>query len=479
MNEPPRLAGARARSPDRAVRRRTAVRELASWWRAGEIVGLIGPNGAGKSTTLHAIMGAVPVATAMCAVRPVGPRSRARGDRALRRRTRPRGPQDLRRADGRGEPPARDRRASRPRGGRGSDGGGLRARSRRARVRPPAGRCAVGRAAAAARDRSRAGCRPDMLLLDEPSLGLAPRVVDIVFDALAEIRRRGITVLLVEQRAQRTVAFADRTYLMANGEVRLRSRPADADDTEAMVPPTSRERRSVASLDAQTIVDAVGLGAVYALMAVGIGLVFGVLRLVNFAYGQVDDGRRVRARVHVAGGLADVGRHRDVLRVVVVALRALMVGSSSVRYDPVAGRDARDDLRRRVPAPEHRAPDECGDRSASRQRRSCRSTARSRLERRDPQGDDRRDGRGGVCPRALVLLLERTRSACRCARPRWTSPPRACWAYGQTGDRVAVLISALLAATVAVMLTIQFPLVTPGFALKDTIVVLAASSSAG
>ncbi len=43
----------------------------------------------------------------------------------------------------------------------------------------------------------------------------------------------------------------------------------------------------VAAVDAQTLVDAVGLGAVYALMAVGIGLVFGVLRLVNFAYGQL------------------------------------------------------------------------------------------------------------------------------------------------------------------------------------------------
>jgi len=43
----------------------------------------------------------------------------------------------------------------------------------------------------------------------------------------------------------------------------------------------------LAAVDAQTLVDAVGLGAVYALMAVGIGLVFGVLRLVNFAYGQL------------------------------------------------------------------------------------------------------------------------------------------------------------------------------------------------
>jgi branched-chain amino acid transport system ATP-binding protein len=76
---------------------------------------------------------------------------------------------------------------------------------------------------------------PRLLLLDEPSLGLAPRIVDVVFDALAEIRRRGVTVLLVEQRAQRTVAFADRTYLVANGELRLVLGPDDADDTDKLV----------------------------------------------------------------------------------------------------------------------------------------------------------------------------------------------------------------------------------------------------
>ena len=77
--------------------------------------------------------------------------------------------------------------------------------------------------------------RPDLLLLDEPSLGLAPKIVDVVFDALTEVRRRGVTVLLVEQRAQRTVAFADRTYLMSNGEIRLTLTPADAGDTDRMV----------------------------------------------------------------------------------------------------------------------------------------------------------------------------------------------------------------------------------------------------
>ena len=85
---------------------------------------------------------------------------------------------------------------------------------------------AIGRALVAA---------PDVLLLDEPSLGLAPTVVDTVFTALTQIRERGVTILLVEQRAQRTVALADRTYVLANGELRMTLTPADADDTEKMI----------------------------------------------------------------------------------------------------------------------------------------------------------------------------------------------------------------------------------------------------
>jgi branched-chain amino acid transport system ATP-binding protein len=85
---------------------------------------------------------------------------------------------------------------------------------------------AIGRALVAA---------PDVLLLDEPSLGLAPTIVDAVFAALVAIRERGVTVLLVEQRAQRTVALADRTYVLANGELRMTLTPADADDTDKMI----------------------------------------------------------------------------------------------------------------------------------------------------------------------------------------------------------------------------------------------------
>jgi branched-chain amino acid transport system ATP-binding protein len=76
---------------------------------------------------------------------------------------------------------------------------------------------------------------PSVLLLDEPSLGLAPTTVDLVFSTLATIRDRGLAILLVEQRAQRTVALADRTHVLANGELRLTLTPKDAGDTDRMV----------------------------------------------------------------------------------------------------------------------------------------------------------------------------------------------------------------------------------------------------
>ncbi len=73
---------------------------------------------------------------------------------------------------------------------------------------------------------------PAVLLLDEPTLGLAPSVVASLFETLAEIRSRGVTILLVEQRAQLTVAFADQTHVMRNGELVATLAPGDADDVE-------------------------------------------------------------------------------------------------------------------------------------------------------------------------------------------------------------------------------------------------------
>jgi urea transport system ATP-binding protein len=76
--------------------------------------------------------------------------------------------------------------------------------------------------------------RPDVLLLDEPSLGLAPTIVERLFETLGEIRERGVSILLVEQRAQLTIAFADRTHVIANGKLRLTLGPHEAGDIERL-----------------------------------------------------------------------------------------------------------------------------------------------------------------------------------------------------------------------------------------------------
>lgn len=61
--------------------------------------------------------------------------------------------------------------------------------------------------------------RPRLLLLDEPSLGLAPKISDLVFNLIAELRKDGMTVLLVEQKARQTLKVADRAYLLETGRV--------------------------------------------------------------------------------------------------------------------------------------------------------------------------------------------------------------------------------------------------------------------
>ncbi|HZR91250.1 MAG TPA: ABC transporter ATP-binding protein [Gaiellaceae bacterium] len=213
-----------------------AVRHLDLEVARGEIVGLIGPNGAGKSTTLHAIMGLVQARSGD--IRLAGASIRGRPPEAISRAgiaLVPEGrrifaeltvSENLRL----GLVGRRDRAGAqadvdwvldlfpvvREFAGRhaGSLSGGQQQQ------------LAIARALVAG---------PDLLLLDEPSLGLAPTVVDVVFGALAKIRERGVTVLLVEQRAQRTVALADRTYVMTNGEIRMTLTPADAADTERIV----------------------------------------------------------------------------------------------------------------------------------------------------------------------------------------------------------------------------------------------------
>jgi branched-chain amino acid transport system ATP-binding protein len=63
--------------------------------------------------------------------------------------------------------------------------------------------------------------RPKVLLLDEPSMGLSPIMVDKIFEVVADIHKRGTTILLVEQNASRALGLADRGYVMDSGEVTM------------------------------------------------------------------------------------------------------------------------------------------------------------------------------------------------------------------------------------------------------------------
>jgi len=213
-----------------------AVRGLSLVAERGEIVGLIGPNGAGKSSTLHAIMGVVRPSAGEILVD--GASIRGRRPEVVARKGVALVPEGRRVfADLTVEENLRLGLA-----GRASRDGidedldwvyelfpivrEFRKRSAGALSGGQQQQLAIARALVA---------RPNVLLLDEPSLGLAPTVVDDVFAALAAIRERGVTALLVEQRAKRTVAFADRTYLIANGELRLTLTPQQADDTTTMI----------------------------------------------------------------------------------------------------------------------------------------------------------------------------------------------------------------------------------------------------
>jgi len=75
---------------------------------------------------------------------------------------------------------------------------------------------------------------PRLLALDEPSLGLSPTAVDTVFAAIAAVQARGTAVLLVEQRAQETVAAADRTYVLGEGRITMTLTPADAANSDLL-----------------------------------------------------------------------------------------------------------------------------------------------------------------------------------------------------------------------------------------------------
>jgi branched-chain amino acid transport system permease protein len=231
----------------------------------------------------------------------------------------------------------------------------------------------------------------------------------------------------------------------------------------------------LAALDAQTLADAVGLGAVYALMAVGIGLVFGVLRLVNFAYGQL-----VMAGAYTLAFTSDwpVAASVAACFVVVVAL--------SLTLDRAVFRPLRDAspavmlvttfaiafMLQAIALMVDIRDDTIGEPAASVAPLNQAITVAG--------VDVRKVTIVAVLVAAgalalLALLLARTTIGLHMRAA--ATDFRTARLLGVRANRVigfAVLLSGLLAATVAVLLTVQFPLVTPDFALRDTIVVLVA-----
>jgi branched-chain amino acid transport system ATP-binding protein len=99
------------------------------------------------------------------------------------------------------------------------------------RARQPAGSLSGGEQQMVAIGRALMA-RPRLLLLDEPSLGLAPIVVDEVFDALRHIAREGVAVLVVEQDVERALGAADRGYLLIEGRIAASGTGAALRDTD-------------------------------------------------------------------------------------------------------------------------------------------------------------------------------------------------------------------------------------------------------
>ena len=227
------------------------------------------------------------------------------------------------------------------------------------------------------------------------------------------------------------------------------------------------------AVDLQVQVDAIGLGSIFALMAVGIGLVFGVMRLVNFAYGQLI----------MAGAFAlAFASERDWPVGVGIALCFAVVLALSLAMERVVFRP----LRTQSPAVMLIATFAVAfllQSIALLWFGPLGKPATSLVELQRPVSIGSVEIRkitivaivtAAVCLGLLLLLLNRTSIGLHMrAASLDFSTARLLGVRANLVSAVAVLIAGALAAVVAVMLTVQFPIVTPTFALQETILVLA------
>jgi branched-chain amino acid transport system ATP-binding protein len=205
-----------------AYRDMVAVRRVSLEVRQGEIVAVIGSNGAGKTTTLRAISGLLPIRRGSIEFRGESLTGLAPS------RVVERGIAHV--PEGRQLFPTMTVLENLEMGARTAE-----AKRRKAetldwvfslfpwlsqRLSQTAGSLSGGEQQMVAIGRGLVA-RPSLLLLDEPSLGLAPVVVGAIFDILLEINRRGTTILLVEQNVLRALQVSHRGYVLENGQVVL------------------------------------------------------------------------------------------------------------------------------------------------------------------------------------------------------------------------------------------------------------------
>jgi branched-chain amino acid transport system ATP-binding protein len=205
-----------------------AVQQLSLIVEEGELIALIGANGAGKSTTMSAIAGARKVAAGT--INFLGQPVQNRPSEEIARRGVAMVPED------RGVFPSltveqnlrlgaflrKDTKALQG----DYDAVFDRFPILRQRIKQGAGTLSGGEQQQLAIARALLS-RPRLLMLDEPSLGLGPTLVDRIFELVAELHRDGTTILLVEQNVSRTLAVADRAYLLTTGRLTASGTPAE------------------------------------------------------------------------------------------------------------------------------------------------------------------------------------------------------------------------------------------------------------